>query len=114
MGEDMSDVYDAVKSLVDLSLKSYGLADYRIGTVVSADPLEIRISDRLTLDREFLLLTQTVMEKTVNVKHRHIETEPDQLPEKLVIREGLKRGDKVLLLMVERGQKYIVLSKVVD
>lgn len=38
----------------------------------------------------------------------------DNLGAKIIIQEGLKTNDKVIMMSAEKGQKYIVLSKVRD
>ena len=38
----------------------------------------------------------------------------DNLGAKIIIQEGLKNSDKVIMLKTEQGQKYVVLSKVRD
>lgn len=58
------------------------------GKVISAAPLKIQVDQRLTLDGDFLVLTQTVS-------------------------GTLAPGDRVLMLMAQGGQSYVVLDKVV-
>ena len=45
--------------------------DYVIGTVVGINPLKVQISDRIILEEDMLLLTETVVEKKLNLKHTH-------------------------------------------
>lgn len=59
------------------------------GVVTDAAPLKIKISEKVTLDRDFFILTQ-----------RAKETE-------------LKKGDKMALLREEGGQRYLIIDKVV-
>lgn len=58
------------------------------GKVISASPLRIQVDQRLTLDSDFLVLTQTVS-------------------------GTLAPGDRVVMLMEQGGQSYVVLDKVV-
>lgn len=137
------------------------------GTVTNVNPLEINVEQRMTLSREFLILTKNVVDYTVdvninwstevknlNVNHNHsiggelsinsnatINPNPDninisienEINNKMVIEQknidishkhdisgiktlticnGLKNGDKVILIRVQGGQRYIVLDKV--
>lgn len=83
-------------SLVDLiknvAVKAVGATNpvhVLFGTVVSENPLEVQIHQKLKLTEEFLVITERVTQ--VN----------------------LKRGDKVVLLRVQGGQQFVVWDKVV-
>lgn len=147
--------------------------DLRVGTVTSADPLEITIHPQMApLRRGVLYLTQSVVEKKIPVlSHRHTTsglahshatqglshshtlngtaTSPDlsgsyassmglgqdtfssssalseiacyengtALPVRdgyMILNRALEAGDKVLLLRVQGGQKFLVLSRVFE
>lgn len=68
------------------------------GVVTKTSPLEINVEQRFTLTEEFLVFTERVRRYEVDI----------------TVRCGLKVGDKVLLLRVQGGQKYVVLDKIVD
>lgn len=112
-----SDLYSMLKQIVADQLGSYGLTDYRIGTVVQASPLRLQLDDQDFVGESFLLLTEAVKYKALDLKHSHqageIRTD-EQLMEPVIVNPGLAVGDKVLLLKVARGQKFIILSKVVQ
>ena len=117
----------ALKKIIDESLESYGLSEYELGTVVSSAPIKIKTSDRVVLEADQLLLTEQVIEKVIKINHNHMVsgstgnadghthgvniTSQDKLENEIVITEGLKVNDKVILISAEQGQKYIVLSK---
>ncbi|MGP1598974.1 DUF2577 domain-containing protein [Peptoanaerobacter stomatis] len=148
---------EVIRNIIDEQMNSYGLSDLAIGTVVSINPLKIKLTDRITLNENQILLTEFVLEKSLKLIHKHgIEsvkissythshkidgatekaqehthsldlitktdthshkadiTIKDNLGEKIIIQEGLKNGDKVIMLKTEQGQKYVVLSKVRD
>ena len=130
---DMSEFIRAMRSVVSSQLSSYGLTEYRIGEVTSEAPLEIKISDRITLNESNLILTEQVLQKQLDLTHVHQvlgNTESaggpavhahtmdfdsqKSLTTLITITEGLKVGDFVHLLSVMKGQKFIVLSKVRD
>lgn len=87
--------------------------DYVIGTVVGINPLKVQISDRIILEEDMLLLTETVVEKKLNLKHTHPSV-GTALETIIVIQEAIKIGDKLHLLKVSGGQLFIVLSKLRD
>lgn len=60
------------------------------GTVSKVSPMEIEVHAKLKLTKEFLMLTET----------------PSKTP--------YKKGDKVVMLRVQGGQKFVVLDRVVD
>lgn len=86
-----------------------------IGTVTKVSPIEIEISQKLKLTKEFLIITERVTRYEVDLEHNHGGT--NALGGKLTdtpIRTGLKTGDRVLLIRVQGGQQYVVVDKVVD
>ena len=128
---DMSEFIKAMRSVVNSQLSSYGLTEYRIGEVTKESPLEIKISDRITLTESNLILTEQVLQKQLDLTHVHqvsgntksaggpavhthtIDFDSQKsLTTLITITEGLKVGDFVHLLSVMKGQKFIVLSKV--
>ena len=130
---DAGELVKAMRSLVASQINSYGLTEYRIGEVVKESPLEIKISDRITLNESKLILTEQVLLKQLDLTHVHEilgDTEnaggpamhthavdfdsQKSLTTLITITEGLKVGDFVHLLSVMKGQKFIVLSKVRD
>ncbi|KNY25010.1 DUF2577 family protein [Pseudobacteroides cellulosolvens] len=91
---------------IQLSIKNYletiKLTDYVYGEITSLSPLRIKIDQKLELPDSVIILTSNVIEKKIIVG-----------VEEITINEGLQINDKVILLRVEKGQKFIVLSKVV-
>lgn len=78
-----------IKRIALDAVKSSKPCDIITGIVEKSDPLEIKISEKVTLDRDFFYMTKTTMEC------------------------GLKKGDKVAIMRANGGQKYFVLDKVV-
>lgn len=72
--------------------------------------LTIKVDQKLILPREFFIIPESMTRYEVDLKHTHGS---DNALNKVIIREGLKQGDKVLLLRMQGGQQYIVLDKVV-
>ena len=130
---DAGEFVKAMRSIVASQINSYGLTEYRIGEVVKESPLEIKISDRITLNESKLILTEQVLLKQLDLTHVHqvlgstdsaggpamhthdIDFDSQKsLTTLITITEGLKVGDFVHMLSVMKGQKVIVLSKARD
>lgn len=84
-----SDLIQLIKRIALDAVKAGKPCDIMVGTVEKEDPLKIKISGKVTLDRDFFHVTNTV------------------------IKSGLKKGDKVMVVRASGGQKYFVLDKVV-
>jgi len=97
------------------------------GNVVSTSPLMINIEQKLTLDESFLILTNNVKDYDVEMVVDH-ETEYTsggsgdssfsshnhayKGTKTFRIKQGLKVDEKVILLRVQGGQKFIVLDRI--
>jgi hypothetical protein len=74
------------------------------GVVKTVNPLVITVEQRLDVPAEFLFLTNDVRDYTVSMK---INGEIEEV----TVYNGLKKGDKVLLLKIQKGQGFVVLSR---
>ncbi|WP_438435398.1 DUF2577 domain-containing protein [Gorillibacterium sp. sgz500922] len=72
------------------------------GTVTKTSPLEVTVEQRLALPEAFLLVPESLTRYEQTVGSTTI-----------VIRPGLKQGDRVVLLRMQGGQQYLILDKVV-
>lgn len=79
---------DTIRLVVQNILNHWDLTDYSAGTVMSTAPLRIRVNERLVLEPVNLIAACDMATLAV--------------------------GDKVVLLKVMRGQKYIILAKAVS
>lgn len=119
------------------SQKASQLTDMKIGTVTAVNPLEITINTAMQpLKDGVLILTAAVIEKKIPIL-QHTHTTPEEgntgdalLPSEIVCQENgqplpvengyiilnraLEVGDKVILLRVQNGQKFIILSRVFE
>lgn len=90
------------------------------GEVIGINPLSVKVDQRFTLTVDFLLVPESLTKFEIDLKHVHSYTDngsvrstSEALNEKIVIRSGLNAGDKVLLLRIQGGQKFVILDKVV-
>ena len=166
------DLHDVINQMIQENQTAGQPTELRVGTVVSAAPLEISINSQMApLRAGVLYLTSAVVEKKIPVlRHKHAMTglghshtvsgidhthtlggsktdsalsgsyatsEATQgsydssealtdiacmeagktLPVEngyIILNRGLRTGDKVLLLRVQSGQKFVVLSRVFE
>lgn len=110
--------------------------DYLVGTVTREEPLQIVTdSTQAPLEKSVLHLTEAVIEKKILLRHTHTihdtytgggdaedaltdttyYEDGESIPIEnnyAIVNKALKQGDKVLLLRVQHGQQYLVLSRV--
>ena len=103
------------------------------GTVVSVSPLKINVEQKKTLTETHLILTTNVKDYKTQISFDNpsikqvfttwdmsetVESEPSKLSFKepvkhdITVYNGLKLGEKVSLIRLQGGQKYIVLDRV--
>lgn len=105
------------------------------GKVISTKPLKINVSQMQTLDSTFLVLCEAVKDHEVEVTvdwntenhtHTHKITDtytgggsasdnthkhPITGKKKVKVHSGLKKGDRVLMIQAEGGQKFYVVGR---
>lgn len=123
------ELIDAIALIASQVNSSGQPAELYIGTVDSLSPLSVKLDEsQASIREEILFRTDAVIERKIPaLKHRHsytggntgysldIQATIDGKPEPLdndyiVLNKGLAVGDKVLLLSVQQGQKFIILS----
>jgi hypothetical protein len=73
--------------------------DLLFGDVTSISPLKIKIDNRFEVDEKFLILSTLVKETTISA-----------LPD-IILWRGLRVGDKVRVLRVNKGQMFYVMER---
>lgn len=98
-----SNIVQLIKQIAVEAVNASKPCDYRTGTVISINPLKIKISQTLTLDEDFLDLSRNVtnFETKINGQITTVENE-------------LKVEEKVLMIRKSGGQKYAVIDRVVS
>lgn len=86
--------------------------DIEFGTVTDAENITIKISQKKILPKEFFVVPESLTRYELTLKNGKITDGASEL-DKLVIREGLKIDDTVILLKIESGARYLILDKVV-
>ncbi|MEA4972384.1 MAG: DUF2577 domain-containing protein [Candidatus Metalachnospira sp.] len=131
----MDEIGKYIKMLAKDQVEAGKPAAVMLGNVTSAKPLEIQIDQKLTLTESFLILTKAVIDYSVDMtvdhlteNHTHDHSYTDDGSgrttgsnthchaykgrKKFIMHNKLKVGDKVILLRVQGGQKFIVLDVV--
>lgn len=101
----MPDLLDVIKTAAMEAYKASSPAAIVFGTVQSVSPIKINIEQKLTLDSSHLVLTSLVSDFDVDMTEGGIT-------DTYTVKLGLSVNDKVILLRVQGGQKYIVLDRV--
>lgn len=121
----MTSLLDVIKQAGVAAVGASNPVNVLYGVVTKTNPLEVNVDQRFTLSADFLIVTEQLHRYEVELKHSHYYEDTDNsitttreteeaLPEKIVIRKGLELGDKLLLLRIQGGQKYVILDKVVE
>ncbi len=102
-----------IQQIVQNTVQTMKMADKATGTVESVAPLRIKVDASMqSIPAAGVLLTDTVKERIVPVENCQGCTGADQCTGRVTIREGLKIGEKVLMVRVQGGNQYIVLSRI--
>lgn len=97
----MAEMIDVLHKIIQDTMSAQKPADVAFGTVTGVSPLAVRIEGTMQdLPAAALILTSAVTKKVVQIQGGTV-----------VINEGLKSGDKVILLRASRGQRFVILSK---
>ena len=101
---------DYIKMAAVQAVEEKKPCNYVIGTVVTAKPLKIKLSDSdgLELTEEFLHLARNVTDFETTV------ITDELIKKKIKVHNALKKGDKVLMIRKAGGQDYIVIDRVVS
>lgn len=85
------------------------------GEVLSVDDLRIKVDQKFILPKEFFVVPESLTRYEIDLSHNHTyaDSTTGTSLNVVVIREGLKQGDKVILMRVQGGQQYVILDKVV-
>ena len=105
----MADLIDVLNMISQNNQAAQKPADIAFGTVISISPLSIQVEGSMqSIPAAAIVLTSAVVERIVDV-----DGVPEDMPHLTVkVTEGLLAGDKVAMLRVSKGNRYIVLSKV--
>lgn len=132
----MANVVELVKKAAVGAVEASKPVNLLFGKVVSDDPLQIEIDQKLTYPAAFLILSRNVTDYEVDVEvafnteqeleHIHVFTDSNgitgkTLPtnhahevkatKKLKIKNGLKVDDVVVMMRLQGGKRFLVLDR---
>lgn len=113
----MEDILKEIQKLVLGVINAQKLSTVVYGTVISVNPLEVQVDQKLTLKEEQLKLTRAVMDYEVEITVDHETEETDghihkyKGRKKIKIHNGLVEGDKVTMIRAHGGQQYLIIDK---
>lgn len=104
----MPDLLTMIKSAAMEAVREGNPATYLYGTVISINPLEIQVDEdmKLVLSEDFLQLTNAVRDYTVNMEDAENGT-----TRKMIIKNALRIGEKVIMLQQQGGQNYLIFDR---
>ena len=128
---------DIIKQCTEGQINQMQLCNVRIGVVVQENPLEIEVDQRYILAAEALVLARQVTEHTIEmtvdhwtedeIEHTHAvqdtytgggTSSPTahrhayQGRKKFIVHNGLKNGEKVLMVKASGGQRHFVIDRI--
>lgn len=96
---------DNLKQIALKAVEAGDPCDIVPGNVVTAVPLAVRISQKTIVDGNQLLVPQYLTDHQVEMSIPEVGTVP------VVVKSGLKAGDKVLLIQKRGAQQYLVVDR---
>ena len=117
---------NVLKSLVAQTVRGMNPSDFILGEVISEAPLVIRVGEN-ELDEDFLILSDNVRDFEVDIEVNHITEKRAggggyaeyashdhdyKGRKKIIIYNGLKIGEKVVMIQQSGGQLFFVANGV--
>lgn len=116
----MPSLLETIKKAAQDAMNASEPSTFLYGTVTSANPLKIQVDSdkKLTLTKDFLVVGKSLQDREVEMEF-DMETDRDEYgrtyaikgKKTIKINNGLKAGDKVILLKQHGGQKYMVTER---
>lgn len=103
---DYSGLLKAMKMAGVEATNAGGPVKMCFGRVLSIEPLQILVDQKLTLGKSQLILSRNVTDYETE-----ITIEPETEKKRITIHNSLVVGDELLLLREQGGQKYIVIDR---
>lgn len=100
-----SDLKRVIQKIATTSIENGKPVGVCYGEVRSIEPLEIKLNQSITLDKSQLVLCKTISDYEV-------EVEENGFKEKVKVLNALKKGEIVVMLQAQGGQKYLVIDRV--
>lgn len=102
--QKVEELFREIQLIADNTAQASQATEVSFGQVTATEPLEIFVEQRLLLPESQIILTANTTE-TLCTMTNSVGTD------EYLVQNQLAVGDNVLLLRVQGGQKYVVLSK---
>ena len=134
---DFTGLIETVKKAVIKAIDANYPVAVLYGEVIQSNPLQIRVEQKMTLEKAQLILSRNVTEHTIEMTVDHFTEDETQHiysvidtytgggnsqptthrhaykgRKKFVAHNGLVKRDKVILLRVQGGQQFVVLDRI--
>ncbi|MEK5487906.1 DUF2577 domain-containing protein [Lysinibacillus sp. FSL M8-0355] len=95
---------DLIKTTAMAAFQASNPVNILVGEVIESKPLRIQVHSKLILTDEFLLVAEhlTRHERVISIEDYEMRYA------KLILEDGLKEGDKVIMHRVQGGRQYFV------
>lgn len=104
---------DVLHQMMEQSYGALSPTDLSIGTVTSESPLSVSINPEMApIKSELLYLTWPVISHVVKLPTINIPKVGAVDLGEVEVTRALQKGDRVIMLRVQRGQKFIILSRI--
>ena len=100
-----TDLYNVIKDIQRATGEEKKPVAFCYGTVESASPLKIRLNQKMILTSGFLILSEACRDTTTTMLI-------DGYSRTVKVLKRLKKGEKVLMIRLDGGQKYYVVERV--
>ena len=115
-----SGLVSVIKEIAMEAVDNSKMPDLRFGTVVSASPLKIRVTNQFILPSSMLIVPQHLTDYEIEITtsgYGWLDNNGDEMIQnnkKIKVHGALKSGDKVALMRKQGGQSYFVLDRLVE
>lgn len=78
---------------------------FLFGVVVSVNPLEINVDQKMSIKQSHLIVPEHLTDYKVQMKLA--------IDQEVLVKNALKKGDRVILARLQGGQKFVVVDRMV-
>ncbi len=119
---DATDLVRNIKKIAVEAVEATSPSDSYIGSVISINPIKIKLDQKIILSINQLILTKNVTDYEVDIEIDDLTEFYEENPahnhqikgrKTIKVYNSLKQGENVLLIAQKGGQKYIVADRVV-
>lgn len=125
----MNNLVQVIQQIAEQTNKTGKPTSIVYGEVMTVDPLTIQVEQKLTLPAEFFKLTNAVRDHYVDITVSHVTENRSggsgdpafashnhdySGRKKILVHNGLRVGEQVILIQAQGGQDFIILDRVFD